>query len=96
MGIQASQTAMNVGIGAHTAFGLKTDCVDPLAKGGGTEASFFCMLEVASKTIGVPIRFGMEIIKNIVLQGLNQIDICSNKNPLKNHKYPIYKLIMNS
>ena len=65
MGIKASQTAMNVGIGAHTAFGLKTDCVDPLATGGGTEASFFCMLEVASKTIGVPIRFGMEIIKNI-------------------------------
>jgi hypothetical protein len=65
MGIKASQTAMNVGIGAHTAFGLKTDCVDPLAKGGGTEASFFCMLEVASKTIGVPIGLGMNIIKDI-------------------------------
>ncbi len=65
MGIKASQTAMNVGIGAHTAFGLKTDCVDPLATGGGTEASFFCMLEVASKTIGVPIRFGMNIIQEI-------------------------------
>ncbi|MFM7630942.1 MAG: hypothetical protein ACKO43_03930 [Alphaproteobacteria bacterium] len=65
MGIKASQTAMNVGIGAHTVFGLKTDCVDPLATGGGTEASFFCMLEVASKTIGLPIRFGMNIIKEI-------------------------------
>ena len=65
MGIKASQTAMNVGIGAHTAFGLQTDCVDPLAKGGGTEASFFCMLEVASKTIGVPIGLGMNIIKDI-------------------------------
>jgi hypothetical protein len=65
MGIAASQTAMNAGINAHTAFGLKTDCVDPLASGGGTEASFYCMLEVASKTIGVPIRLGMNIIKDI-------------------------------
>jgi ubiquitin-activating enzyme E1 len=37
---------------------------------------------------------GQEIIKNIVLQGLNQIDICSNKNPLENYQitglyYPV-------
>lgn len=37
---------------------------------------------------------GQEIIKNLVLQGLNRIDICSNKNPLENYQttglyYPV-------
>ena len=36
-------------------------------------------------------------IKNIVLQGLNQIDICSNKNPLKNYQITgLYYPVLNS
>ena len=64
-GIGASKMIMEAAVKEHTAFGLKTDCEDPLAKGKGTEASFYCMLEVASKTIGLPISLGMQILRPI-------------------------------